>query len=287
MNDGVPVHIVHDHDMKCEVANGIVHVRRTNDGVPVRIVDKPGMKHRIVDGVVGWRGIERPLANGSSRRRPIEGAAPVVETDFIDVLDPDGNRTEQSWHHRSMPQDDPEKAKLATVDPGDPPALSPEALAVFENLAPLLVEPETLIQGLRYLQQRIPEFVQLTLAEERSMIRAAHLDPEIVDIAIHTAGAWDETRDIFGWTGQDLQRQSDVIRRWDGVERELHALMKGVAGANLQRKHTLGIALLDLYAVLRRTVNRPGSRRAHLRPHVEELRRAFAKLRKRKGLKKG
>jgi hypothetical protein len=52
------------------------------------------------------------------------------------------------------------------------------------------------------------------------MVRAAHLDPEIVEIGIHTVDAWDEVKDTFGWTGQDLQRQSDLIRRWD-------SLMKG------------------------------------------------------------
>jgi hypothetical protein len=166
--------------------------------------------------------------------------------------------------------------------PASFPALSPEAMAAIENLAPLLVEPETLIQGLRYLQQRIPGFVQLSITEERSMARAAHLDPEILDIGLHAAGAWDETKKLFGWTGEELRQEQEVIRRWDGVIRELFVLAKGAYGANLRRKHRVGLSVLDVYAVLRRSVTRKGSPRAHLRPYVEDMRRAFARLRRKK-----
>jgi hypothetical protein len=129
-----------------------------------------------------------------------------------------------------MPQDDlpkpapvevrsDDEPKVATVVANELPALSPEALAAFESLVPLLVEPETLIQGLRYLQQRIPGFVQLSEDEERSMIKAAHVDPAIIEIGIHTAGALEDAKDLIGSTGEELQRQSDLIRRWNGVQR--------------------------------------------------------------------
>ena len=195
-----------------------------------------------------------------------------------------------------MPLDDPfpsappevhspeerEGPKVATVDTEDLPALSPEALAAFENLVPLLVEPETLIQGLRYLRQRIPGFVQLSIAEERSMARAAYLSPEILDAGIHSAGAWDEAKGIIGWTGDELRRAQDTIRRWEGVERELDVLARGVHGANLRLRHSLGLAILDLYAVMRRKVNRKQTAHSPLRPYVEEMRRAFVRMRGKK-----
>jgi hypothetical protein len=175
-----------------------------------------------------------------------------------------------------------EGPKVATFDTASLPALSPEAKAAIENLAPLLVEPETLIQGLRYLQQRIPGFVQLSITEERSLARAAHLDPEIVELGVHTAGAWDETKDMVGCTGEELREQQEVIRRWDGVIREIDVLKKGAYGANLRRKHKFGLSILDVYAVLRRLVRRRDGSHAHLRPYVEELRRAFARNRRKK-----
>ncbi len=176
-----------------------------------------------------------------------------------------------------MPRDDSTKVAVPT---DDWPALSPEARAAFESLVPLLVEPETLIQGLRFLQERIPGFVQVSEAEERSMIKAAHVDPEIVEMGIHLAGAVPEAKKLIGWTGEELQREAEVIRRWNGAEREIKALLDGISGAILRRKYTLGTAILDLYAILRRTAKRNNSRHAHLRAHLEELQRAFARQRK-------
>jgi hypothetical protein len=175
-----------------------------------------------------------------------------------------------------------EGAKAATVETENLPALSPEALAAFENLVPLLVEPETLIQGLRYLQQRIPGFVQLSISEERSMARAAYLSPEILDVGIHSAGAWTEAKEIIGWSGEELRRTQDTIRRWEGVERELDVLTRGVHGANLRLKHSLGLAILDLYALMRRKVSGNRTDHSHLRPYVEEMRRAFLRMRGKK-----
>jgi hypothetical protein len=172
-----------------------------------------------------------------------------------------------------MPEDDPSEKDTPLEATAIPTGNLP---AVFENLAPLQVEPEMLLEGLRYLQQRIPGFEQLSLAEERSMARAAHLDREIIDSGLHTAGAWDAAKDILGYSGEELRGIDDEIRKWDSVERELQATLKGIAGANLRRRHVLGIAILDLYSTLRRAVKRPESPRARLRPHVEEMRRAFA-----------
>jgi hypothetical protein len=172
--------------------------------------------------------------------------------------------------------DAPEITEIETIGT---PELSPEAREAFENLVPLLVEPETLIQGLRFLAQRIPGFVQLTVTEERSMARTAHLPREAIDIGIDAAGAWDDPKFFLGWTGDDERREDEVIRRWDGVHREILTLAKGVYGANLHRKHARGKRFLNMYAIGRRRAREndgPGNR---LRPYIEEMRKAFAKNR--------
>lgn len=174
---------------------------------------------------------------------------------------------------RVMPENDAsEKAKALEATPVPSGPLP----AIFAQLAPLHVEPEMLLEGLRFLQQRIPDFEQLTLAEERSMARAGHLDREVIDSALPAAEAWDDAKLAVGYSGEEMRRMDDTIRMWDRVERELAVTLRGIAGANLRRRHTLGIAILDLYSTLRRSVQREGSPRAHLRPHVENMRRAFA-----------
>jgi hypothetical protein len=180
-----------------------------------------------------------------------------------------------------MPEDDPSEKDTSLEATPIPAGPLP---AIFEDLAPVPVEPEMLLEGLRYLQQRIPGFEQLSVAEERSMARAAHLDREAIDSGLHAAGAWDESKVIIGYSAEELRRMDEEIRKWDSVEREMSATMKGLAGAILRRRHVLGIAILDLYSTLRRSVKRPNSPRARLRPHLEDMRRAFGR---KKGKKRG
>ena len=51
-------------------------------------------------------------------------------------------------------------------------------------------------EGLRYLQQRIPEFTQLSVQEKRSHARAANLDPEFIESGLHAAAVWRDTKII-------------------------------------------------------------------------------------------
>lgn len=158
-----------------------------------------------------------------------------------------------------------------------------DALATRENATLLLVEAKTLVAGLRYLQQRIPGYGQLSARETQSMMRTAYLDPEFIDVGIHAAGAWEGTRDLVGRGAEELRREADEARQWDEVERELLVLAKGVAAANLKRKHRLGKALLDVYALLGSNLKRGFY--SELRPYFDDMKRAY--LRRRKKTAKG
>jgi hypothetical protein len=186
----------------------------------------------------------------------------------------------QPWHHAFMSQDDqtlPIVPEVSSLDENLPP-LSPEALAAFENLVPLLVEPETLIQGLRFLQKRIPGFVHLSIQEERSMARTAYLPAKAVDIGIDSAGVVLSAKAVSGMTSEEMRQARDLSRRWESASRELGVLKKGIDGANLVRKHRLGLATLDLYAFMQRAKKK----HTQYRPYVEDMRRAFAEVRKKK-----
>lgn len=175
--------------------------------------------------------------------------------------------------------------KVAKIDTESIPQLSPEALQAFENLIPLLVEPETFIQGMRFLQQRIPGFIQLTVEEERTMSKAAHLPRQIVELGLETAEAWDQTeiQRLFGWTGEEQRREDEGIRRWETALREVDTLRKGIYGAILIRKHKRGLDILDMYSVGRRKIRSKVEGAANrLRPYIERMREAFVKNRKKK-----
>lgn len=152
--------------------------------------------------------------------------------------------------------------------------LDPQTMVVPAE--PAQPEPEMLVQALRYLQHRIPGFVQLSLEEEQSMTRAAHLDPEFIDRGISAAGAWRLAETLVGRSAEELRQEANDIRRWDEFERELHVFLKGIAAANLKRKHRLGKAILLIYKNLGIWMDLD----SRLRPYYEEMKRVYMKRRK-------
>lgn len=113
----------------------------------------------------------------------------------------------------------------------------------------------------------------MSAEEERALIRVASLDPDFIEAGIRTGSAWDETKTIIGRSGEELRQDADEIRQWDQAESEVRALLKGISAANRKRRHRLGRAILDLDMILGETVNT--ERRRHLRPHYEEMKRAY------------
>ena len=174
-------------------------------------------------------------------------------------------------HNKKMSSDDRETST--------PPAVTPatDVLAPIETTPPSLAEPEMLVKGLRYLQERIPDFTQLSVREKRSHARAANLDPEFVEMGLHAAAAWRDTKKIVKRSGEELQEEQEEIRRWDEVVRELRALTDGIEAANVKRKHRLGKAILLIYSMLGIYVDGGGSQDAYLRPYYENMKRAYLK----------
>ncbi len=184
---------------------------------------------------------------------------------------------------RSAPP--PDEVEVAAVERSEEGRVSspPNALAVEGSSPPSLVDPETLVLGLRYLQRQIPGFVQLSLAQKRSMARAAYLDREFVETGIHVAGAWDKAEAIIGRSPEELRRDAEDSRRWDDVVRELRALVNGIADANLARKHRLGRDILNIYVLLGGRIRHTDPGTVHLRPYYEEMKRLYLRrLEKRK-----
>jgi hypothetical protein len=178
----------------------------------------------------------------------------------------------------------------ATIAKAEEAVMPPDRLAVEKAAPPELVEPETLALGLRYVQQRIPGFTQLSLTQKQSMARTAYLDPAFVEVGVHIAGVWNYVRQIIQRGGEELGVDAETVRRWDVVIRELRALTNGIAGANLVRKHRLGKDVLKIYGVLGSLLRLPGAEDA-LRPYYEEMqshyrRRQTKKRKPRKSAKK-
>ena len=170
-------------------------------------------------------------------------------------------------HNKNMSDDDDR-------EPAALPAVT-DVLVPEETTPATLAEPDMLVKGLRYLQERIPDFTQLSVQEKRSHARAANLDPEFVEMGLHAAVVWRDTKKFVKRSGDDLREEQEEIRRWDEVIRELRAVIDGVEAANVKRKHRLGKAILLIYRMLAIYVDRGGPEDAYMRPYFENMKRAY------------
>jgi hypothetical protein len=133
------------------------------------------------------------------------------------------------------------------------------------------IDPAELVQELRRLRERIPKFQQLTVRQTRSMTRVAHLNDEFVEAGLVTGGADEHLVAVIGSPVQDFWRERQDAQRWSAVEDELTAMLRGVSAANLKRRHAVGTAVLQIYAVARQLARQKEFH--HLLPHIEHMKR--------------
>lgn len=172
----------------------------------------------------------------------------------------------------------PAETAAMPVGPGD-------LLAVAQTNTPALAEPEMLVEGLRYLQRRIPEFTQMTWQEKRSHARAASLDREFIEGGLQAAAVWRDTEIMVRRSAEDLRQEHEEIRRWEEVIVEVRAILDGIEAANLKRKHRLGSAILKIYRILDIYLRRSHPDDVYMRPYFENMKRAYLRtqqFRKRK-----
>lgn len=168
---------------------------------------------------------------------------------------------------------------MASEDPQAVPEVDvTDLLDVRETTLPL-AEPEMLVKGLRDLQQRIPEFTQLSVEEKRAHARAANLDPEFIETGLHAADVWHHTERFVKRSGRELREEHEETRRWDEVIREMRAITDGIEAANIKRKHRLGTAILQIYRFLGIFAKRGGPEDAYMRPYYENMKRAYLRTR--------
>jgi hypothetical protein len=138
-----------------------------------------------------------------------------------------------------------------------------------ENETSRPVTAAELSETLRTLSAQIPHFSQLTNLQVSAMRRAASLDPEWLHAAIAAVGNSPVIQAAIGATSEELLRELDEANRWTEVESAARALLRGIAAANLIRRHRLGIRLLQAYGISRQLVRQPEHH--HLRVNVAKM----------------
>jgi len=196
-----------------------------------------------------------------------------------------------------MPDDDPQAAALPQVETDVEIAIAAvEASAILElpSDAPggeLVVrkdiDPRALVEALRYLQQRIPDAVHLSLREKQSLAHAANLDPAVIESGIRLGSAWDTMKSVLGRTAEEVRAELETARQWDEVESVLRALRETVHSTNLRRKHQNGTSILQIYSIIgSRLRGGLANGYEHLRPYYDARKHAILAVRKKQSRQK-
>jgi hypothetical protein len=139
--------------------------------------------------------------------------------------------------------------------------------------------PEQIVEQLRILRQHIPDFAPLAIPESKALRPAAAVHDELVQNAADTIGASPRVADAVAMSADGLRNERTEVSRWKAVESELEAMHKGVASANLGRRYRIGLKSLQTYSIARQLVREP--EHAHLRPHVDAMRRTILRSKRR------
>jgi hypothetical protein len=134
---------------------------------------------------------------------------------------------------------------------------------------PETLQPEAIVEQLRELRTRIPEYVQLPAADARSLRRASLVSPPFVQAALGAAAEFEAVADILGRPIADQRQEAIDADRWAAVESEARSLLNGIVASNLVRRHRIGLTALQTYSICRQLVRQ--KEHARLLPHVQQM----------------
>ncbi|MEA2490998.1 MAG: hypothetical protein QOH21_2790 [Acidobacteriota bacterium] len=152
---------------------------------------------------------------------------------------------------------------ITTIEPNDPETP---------------ISPEEATTQIRSMRQRTKGFVQLRREEEKSIRRAAAVNPEFRKVAADAISTSDQLSKAVDATGDTLRAEEEDIQRWESVLSEVDAFRAGIISTIKLRKHNLGRTTLQAYAIAQQFV-----RNGHidLIPHVDAMRRELRTARRR------
>ena len=141
------------------------------------------------------------------------------------------------------------------------------------------ITPEEVVRQLRALREQVPDFVLMTSEELRPYVRTATAGVELVHEAINAIDASPKLAQTLDRSPESLRAEAEIAARWVQVLVEIDAFRLGVSCAITMRRHRVGSVALKTYQVSRQLTRYKEN--ADLLPHIDAMRRAVAKFRKR------
>jgi hypothetical protein len=155
------------------------------------------------------------------------------------------------------------------------------ATPVTPNPDPAKLAPEQVIAQLRSMSSQMEDVAPLS-KEQRKLIRQRlRIQPKpIVEASINVIGVLDNVSQAIGQPLDEVRQMQDDSLRWDAVAEEARAFLKGIEGANLNRRQRLSLIGMQAYAIGTQLAKDPDN--AVLVPHVEEVKRLKGVSRRKK-----
>lgn len=139
---------------------------------------------------------------------------------------------------------------------------------------------QSLIEEARATRDEVPDFEFLSPPEIQALVRVAHLEKEFMDKCQYAIGLEPLLAQAIGWTQEELSEERDLIGRWLTMRSELRATVRGISTAVLKRRYRVGLAFLQLYAIIEQLARNPAY--SHLYAVLEELKQLNPTGRKRR-----
>jgi len=140
--------------------------------------------------------------------------------------------------------------------------------------------PEEVVRQLRALREQVPDFVLMTSEELKPFVRSATAGVELVHEAINAIDASPKLAQTLDRSPESLRAEAEIAARWVQVLVEVDAFRLGVSCAITMRRHRVGSVALKTYQVSRQLTRYKEN--ADLLPHIDAMRRALVKFRKRR-----
>jgi hypothetical protein len=152
---------------------------------------------------------------------------------------------------------------------------------VSTNPNAVSLTPEAVIAQLRTISSQIDEVAPLSTAQRTEVKKRLRRQPStIVEAAINVIGVIDNVSQAIGQPLDEVRQLQDDAIRWEATAEEARGFLKGIEGANLNRRQRLALIATQAYAIGSQLAKDPG--KAVLLPHVEEVKRLTGASRRKK-----
>jgi hypothetical protein len=149
------------------------------------------------------------------------------------------------------------------------------------NPDPAKLTPEAVIAQLRTIQSQIDDIVPLSKEQSKLVKQRLRMQPKtVIEASINVLGVLDNVSQAIGQPLDEVRQLQDDSLRWDAAADEARAFLKGIEGANLNRRQRLSLIATQAYTIGTQLAKDPAM--AVLVPHVEEVKRLKGVSRRKK-----